>query len=319
MPRRSKIRWRQSDEERLARTVRNFNAKVRRMEKKAQAEEKRIFEETGQRVGIVVPERVSLRDLKKGRVTTDVTGKVLRTEPIITTRQDLNREIRRMERFLKRGSEAVIELPEYDNIYISQWQKREMAIMQRQINKERNATRRKLAELEATLGGEELGYSVLEAHRAIGTGTTIEQSYAPVEAFPKPWKSRQGEIGYAKTSLGKRFASFQRMTASGYTDAKARRLKENYITAIMRGYGLSDETIKKILSGDETAPDYIKEVIDVIQKIREMDVDDFLDTYYAEGGSVLFEWAYPQEGTNEVTIAGQTVESSANMLGEIWL
>lgn len=322
MSKQSRIKWRKSDEKELARLVKNFNAKVSRIEKKAKAEEKRVFEETGEKIGIVVPQKVTVQQLKKGYKYVDDLGNEIVIDPLIKTRKDFNRELKRLERFTERGSEEFVSVPNYDNLRMTSWQRKEMSNMQRQINRDRTITRQMLEQLPATSRGKKTGYNVLEAHERIGTGTISENSYKPVEAFPKPWTSRKEELGFLKTSLNKRFSSFRRQTRSTFYDDRAERLKENYIKAVKLGYGLSDETIRMVREG-KVSPEsnYQTRAAEVVIGLEDMSIDKFMKIFYAEGDSITFDWAYANETFEDesLVMAGYTKDSLAEGLKEIWL
>lgn len=83
MAKKPKIRWRNKDVKELQRLVKNFNAKVTRAEKKN-------LEKAN-----LLPEKLSVKELQRD----------------ILTRQELNREISRINRFLKRGSETIVTTP----------------------------------------------------------------------------------------------------------------------------------------------------------------------------------------------------------------
>lgn len=81
MPGQSKIRWRESDAEKLAKKVKNFNAKISRLEK------------NHPELKDIIPEKMSAKDLKKG----------------IQSRKQYNDIIKSLSDFTKRGAETRIE------------------------------------------------------------------------------------------------------------------------------------------------------------------------------------------------------------------
>lgn len=76
-----KIRWRKSDTKELARLAKNFNAKIDYQLKKNPA------------LNGILPDKVKVKDLKKN----------------IASRNDLNRTMKKLSNFSKRGAEQVIE------------------------------------------------------------------------------------------------------------------------------------------------------------------------------------------------------------------
>lgn len=74
MSRRHNIKWQKSDSQDLSKAVKNFNAKISRLEKK------------NPELKNALPEKVSVRQLKE----------------LINTRQDLKREINSLKRFSKK-------------------------------------------------------------------------------------------------------------------------------------------------------------------------------------------------------------------------
>lgn len=81
MSRKSKIRWRKSDAEQLAKRVKNFNAKITRLEKKHPE------------IADLLPERVSAKTLKED----------------ISTRADYNRIVKALAGFSEKGAEKIVK------------------------------------------------------------------------------------------------------------------------------------------------------------------------------------------------------------------
>ena len=99
MSKQNRINWRDSDKQELKRAVKNFNAKIKRLEKKNPSNKN------------VLPEKVSVAQMQE----------------LINTRQDLNREINALKRFTKRGAEEIVDVPGTDyNLKITKWQRTEM-------------------------------------------------------------------------------------------------------------------------------------------------------------------------------------------------
>lgn len=130
MSRKSKIRWQERDSEDLAKAVKNFNAKIDRLAKKAPEMKNAL------------PEKLSARRMKE----------------LINTRQDLHREINSLKRFSKRGSEEITVFGDY-NTKITKWQKTEINRRVGVINRRRKARLEALENTEVTVGGIEQGYT----------------------------------------------------------------------------------------------------------------------------------------------------------------
>ena len=112
MAREYNIRWSDKDERELKRIVKNFNAKVRRLEsKEPYLTDKR-------------PDKISYKDIREN----------------IDTRQDLNRKLKELQRFSKRGAEAIRETT--SGVITTEWQFKEAAIKQRVVTRRRREKRK---------------------------------------------------------------------------------------------------------------------------------------------------------------------------------
>jgi hypothetical protein len=105
------IKWSDKDERELKRLVKNFNAKIKRLE------DKEPFLKDSR------PKRISYKDLKEN----------------IATRKDLNRELKSIERFTKRGAEAIRTTKQ--GVITTEWQFKEASIMQRIVTTKRRKKR----------------------------------------------------------------------------------------------------------------------------------------------------------------------------------
>lgn len=200
MPKRYNIKWRDDDSERLTKAVKNFNAKITRLEKKDPTNKNAL------------PERVSARQLKE----------------LIDTRQDLNREINALQRFTRRGAEEIISVPENDyNLKITKWQKEEMTRRTAVINQRRTRRLKQLQETEMKSGGEKLGYTVGQ----FGMGKAEEVSLKPLKAFTNKMNT---------ADLKKKYRHIQKESQDLYFDRKDEQLRQNYINALRQGYNEED-------------------------------------------------------------------------------
>lgn len=146
------IRWKQSDNQELARVVRNFNAKIKRLEEKNPEIKKAL------------PDKVSVKQLKE----------------LINTRQDLKRELNSLRRFSKRGSEEVLTYGD-NNIKITKWQKSELSRKIGIINRRRAKRQEEFEALEMESRGQKLGYTKGE----FGMGALEKNEYRPMSVLTK--------------------------------------------------------------------------------------------------------------------------------------
>lgn len=139
MPRRSRIRWTESDEKELARLIRNYNAKINRVIKKdPQMKE-------------YLPTRVKKNELKAK----------------IETRSDLKKEMNSLKRFLKRGSEELVfnKYEGSERLGITKYEKREIEIQVATINRLKSIRRKEIEEMDVTTRGKKVGYKNKEVER----------------------------------------------------------------------------------------------------------------------------------------------------------
>lgn len=101
------IRWSPKDEANLSRTIRNFNAKLRRL-KKANPSKAEFY-----------PDTISIKDVRNR----------------VKTRQDFNREVNRISRFSRRGSEQLVTTDA--GLTATKYEIREASIMRRVVNLKR--------------------------------------------------------------------------------------------------------------------------------------------------------------------------------------
>jgi hypothetical protein len=200
MSKRYNIRWTESDKQELRRTVKNFNAKISRLEKKDPQNKNAL------------PEKMTVKAL----------------EELIDTRQDLKRELNSLQRFTKRGAEEIIAVPENDyNLKITKWQKEEMTRRTAVINQKRQRRLDALKEVEMKSGGENLGYTVGQ----FGMGKAEEISLRPM----KPFSTKMNTA-----DLKKKFKHILKESQSNYFNRKDELLRENYIKGLKQNYNEDD-------------------------------------------------------------------------------
>lgn len=200
MSRRYNIRWNDNDNQELTRVVRNYNAKIRRLEKKHPE------------LKNVLPEKTSVTQMKD----------------LIETRQDLKRELNALKRFSKRGAEKIVDVPGSDyNLKTTKWQKEEMTRRIGIINRKRKKRLKEIAETEVTSRGESLGYT----RGDIGMGKAEEVSLKPMKAFTPKMSS---------TDLKKKYRNILKESQSSYWYKRDLMLKENYIKSIEENFNPED-------------------------------------------------------------------------------
>lgn len=198
------IRWKQSDHEELRKAVKNFNAKISRLERDRPEIKK------------FLPEKISVKEMRN----------------LVKTRQDLTREIKSLKRFTKRGSEEIVDIPTSDvNLKTTKWQKKEMTLRASVINRKRKERLKMLQESNLERNGKDLGYS----HPDIGMGKIDEVKLRKVEPFTPKME---------KFNLNKKFKTLRRESQSSYWDESDLRLKESYLEQIEINFGDTEETRK---------------------------------------------------------------------------
>jgi hypothetical protein len=249
MSRQPQIRWRESDLQELKRVVKNFNAKLARIEKKNPAIKnylpkfaKEVENEYGEKL-VEFTDRLSVNQLID----------------MIHTRQDLNRELNALKRFSKRGAETIIDAPDTDyNIKLTKWQKEEMNRRLYHVNKRREKRLEDIKNFEMTAGGHLLGYT----REDIGMGKLAERQLSPIEPFtPK----------MTQTSLRWKWYSILSESQTDYYINRDKEVRANYIKGIKQSYNPEDPKIKA-----------------VIKRIEKMDIKEFFKVFEKEGGTFEF-------------------------------
>ena len=214
MPKRYNIRWKPDDNAELRKAVKNFNAKISRLEKK-NPEQKNAL-----------PDKVTVKQMKE----------------LIETRQDLKREINALKRFSsKRGSEEIITVPENKyNVKITKWQKEEMTRRAGVINRRRKKRLEEIQEVEMSHMGKPLGYK----RGDIGMGKADEVALRPIQPFTPSMN---------RADLKKKYGALLIESREQYWNEKEARLKENVMNGIKSNYGSSEykEDVEKILDAIE--------------------------------------------------------------------
>lgn len=250
-----KIRWQQSDKDDLRKAVKNFNAKISRLEKK------------NPELKNTLPERMSVKEIEK----------------MVTSRQDLKRELNALRRFTRPGAEQLVDVPDSDyNLKLTKWQRDEMSRRVGIINRKRKERYDAIKDVEMTSRGEKLGYTVRQAQEAIGMGTIDANSTKPMNAFT-PRMTR--------TDLKAKFNSIMKESQQNYWNEREQIMRETYIRTILENFAEED-------------------VQDVIAAIEDMDFKTFYENFSADAGK--WESLYPDGNTD-------TYESYLDGLRSTWL
>ena len=205
------IRWKQSDVDELQRLINNFNNKLYRMEKSGKSE------------NLIMPERV-----KKSEITAR-----------ITTRQDLQRELKSLERFTKRGAEKPVKTKESAR---TKWEIDEFRRKQNRINRQKRARREELGEKEVTTRGRSTGVKRKEMGRVKELSQVREDNRDPLKMKDEEFIKAKRNIENALNPMTNEFAKHN--------------AKLNYIKGL-RNAGFSE---------------------DIVDLVRKTDIDEFVDT-----------------------------------------
>lgn len=212
------IKWREQDEKELRRVVRNFNAKLSKLNK-AHPENKNILPQFYNEDTDQFESRLSIEMLRD----------------LIQTRADYNRQLNMLKRFSRRGAERIVPAP--DNTYGSKttlWQKQEMGRMAGLVNRKRQDRLDKLNNVEMMNSEGKLGYSV---GQRFGMGLASKNKLKPTKAFT-PSQS-QADIKY-------KWRGLLSESKTKYHQNRDELLKENYIKTLMENYNGTD--IKDVIA-----------------------------------------------------------------------
>ena len=250
MRKRNNIRWRPDDDKRLKNTVRNFMDKKRWLIKKYEAAYKATGDIQYKQKIAALPENVTVTQLKD----------------LISTRQDLNRELNSLQRFSRRGAEEIVTIPDNKyNLQTTKWQLQEANRRTGIINRTRKQRLERLESAAAKSGGEDLGYTVGD----IGMGQADKIALRPFKATTydmnrKDWNTRYRHI--------------RKESQDSYFNWKDELLRNNYINSLERNYANDD-------------------IVDVIDAIQNMDFEEFYINFKSDPGTM--EWSYPGNSKND--------------------
>lgn len=200
MPKQYNIRWSENDNKELQRSVKNFNAKLKRLEEKYSGTD------------VILPEKITVKQMRE----------------LVNTRRDLQRELKSLQKFTQRGSEEVVSVPKTDNnIQLTKWQKEEMSKRAGVINRKRTIRRKELEAKELESGGKSLGYT----RGDIGMGKVEVNQLRPTSTFTKKM---------SKADVKAKFEHFMRESQSDYWHKRDVLMRENFIKALEENFNPKD-------------------------------------------------------------------------------
>lgn len=229
------IRWTDADHQELNRRIRNYNAKITRLQEKYR-----------DNPDVIIPEKITKKQMVE----------------LIGTRRDLQREMKSLERFSKRGSEEIVTIPSTDNnIQLTKWQKEEMSRRAGIVNRKRNQRRKELEEQELSHGGDSLGYT----RGDIGMGKANEVVLRPTKPFtPK----------MTKEDVKHKYKHLFKESQSDYWHKRDLIMRDSFIKALQQNFNSKD-------------------IKDVIKAIEDMPIEQFKEKLLSDPED--FSTAYPPD------------------------
>ena len=212
------IKWRVEDEKELRRVARNFNDKLRRLNKKSPENKNILPQFYNERTG-TFESRLTIAGLKD----------------LIQTRQDYKRVLNMLKRFSVKGAETIIEAPgnEYGT-RTTRWQRQETARLASLVNKKRQERLDRLGMVEVLSAQGPMGYTL---GQMFGMGLASRNQLQPAKAFTK---------SQTATDLQYKLRSLLNESRTQYFKDQDEILKENYIRTLKQNY--HDADIKDVIA-----------------------------------------------------------------------
>lgn len=232
------------------------------------------LEKKDPRLKSMLPERIDLKDMKEN----------------IKTATDLNREVKALSNFSHRknvikihddGSmEGLVKVPVTDyNLIMTKWQKRQMKTRTTTVNRRRKEMREAIADIEMTDRGKKRGYTKGD----LGMGKMEEHALQDFVPFTERMNRRD---------MDAKFKNLFKESSVLYWDERGKLLKNNYIKAINENFNVEDPRI-----------------IEIIEKIEQMDFKEFRKVFEAENEKI---GEYYQ-------IDDEFLDAQTNRLHSMWL
>lgn len=240
MSKRGSIRWSDNDHKEIRRAVKNFNAKITRLEKK---------------IDKIISFSTDTEEIKRAKALQSALPERVTTKEILSligTRNDLNRELNTLRRFSSdKKAHELVDVPDNKyNLQITRWQKREMSIRKALVNRGRKKKKEELFNIEMTSRSESLGYTVGE----FGMGEADKIALNPAKAFTHSMD---------REDINRRYKSLRKESTSFYWDEKTKFLRDNVVNGIEANYSsLFPDDVEKIKSA-----------------IFDMDFNEFYNTF----------------------------------------
>lgn len=237
MPRKSTFSWNDDNKKQLKQVVSDFNKKLTRLKKSNPSIKNKL------------PEKVKYSEIKS----------------IVANKQDFNKNVKRLQRFLKPNAEKLVKVKDTrENIEITKWQYQEINKLVKDVNKSRKERWEKLSSMELKVGGKPLNYT----RGQVGMGSALENELKPTTAFSSTM------VNY---DIKRKYKSLLLQSGSDYFRKRDYILRDNYIKTLKEEYGNDSK--------------------EIVQKIQQMPIDDFLNTFYEEDHP--FEFIYKTEKYKE--------------------
>lgn len=225
------ISWNERQTKDLQKAIRNFNAKIARLEKKGVPKGS-------------LPERVRMTSVTK---VIDGEERIIKKglKDIIKNRQDLQREINSLQRFSRKGAEELVNAPleeggYAENIKVTKWELDDIIRRTARVNKQRAIKKSEIEEIEMKSRGEALGYK----RGQVAMGKQDENLLEPIVPFTRTMSNEERR---------RKLRTLRNESSATYWEERDEILKEAYIKGLYNNYAPEDvEEIAKKIRGMST-------------------------------------------------------------------
>lgn len=228
------IKWRQQDKTKVSRYVQKFNTAISRLEKLNPD-----LVDTG-----VLPERLDVSEIRSQ----------------ITTRDDFNRFIKRIDRFFKPGAKDIVMAP--SGYRMTRWGVKEAKLTERRINKQRAAFVEKMK---------------------ISKAEQKALKLKPIDVF----KEQQKVLNSDSPSKAQKWLNFlytlERESGDNYYTNMSVQVQQSYIKALKNTFGDQSETLVNFIKDNEIKGS------DILYAISKNDILDFEYLYSREDADAKLE------------------------------
>lgn len=228
------IKWRQQDKTKVSRYVQKFNTAISRLEKLNPD-----LVDTG-----VLPERLNVSEIRSQ----------------ITTRDDFNRFIKRVDRFFKPGAKDIVMAP--SGYRMTRWGIKEAKLTERRINKQRAAFVEKMK---------------------ISKAEQKALKLKPIDVF----KEQQKVLNSDSPSKAQKWMNFlytlERESGDDYYTNMSVQVQQSYIKALKNTFGDQSETLVNFIKDNDIKGS------DILYAISKNDILDFEYLYSREDADAKLE------------------------------